>query len=81
MSCVVLVIIFFLGAAKVLHEDVVRGSGSPTWSAYTDHNPVEVRLAKGWVFRQPPRAMGKRKRPHWALLRGVGDGPRLARRR
>ena len=69
----------FLGAVKVLHEDVVRGSGSPTWSAYTDHNPVEVRLAKGWVFRQPPRLMGKRKRPHWALLRGVGDGPRLAK--
>ena len=36
----------FLGAVKVLHEHVVRGSGSPTWSAYADHNPVEVRLAK-----------------------------------
>ena len=69
-----------MGSVKVLHEHVVRGSGSPTWSAYTDHNPVEARLAKGWVFRQLLRVLGKRKRPHWALLRGVGDGRRLAKR-
>ena len=34
----------FLGSVRVLHEHIVRGSRSPTWSACTDHNPVEVRL-------------------------------------
>ena len=31
----------FLGASKVLFEDPLGTS----WSAYTDHNPVEVKLA------------------------------------
>ena len=35
----------------MLFEDTV----GEAWSAYTDHNHVEVRLAKGWVFRAPPR--------------------------
>ena len=32
----------FLGALKALFEATV----GEAWSAYTDHNPVEVRLAK-----------------------------------
>ena len=68
-----------LGTVEFLHKHLVQGSGSPTWAAYTDRNPIEVRLAKGWVFRQPPRVSPKRRRPHWILLCGVGDGPRLAK--
>ena len=41
----------FLGSSKVLFEDPLGTS----WSAYTDHNPVEVKLAKGWAFRAPPK--------------------------
>ena len=37
---------------RFLFEDTV----GEAWSAYTDHNPVEVKLAKGWVYRAPPRA-------------------------
>ena len=36
----------FLGAAKVLHEEPLAES----WSPYTDHNPIEVRLAKDFFF-------------------------------
>ena len=41
-----------LGFVEVLFETPLAQS----WSPYTDHNPIEVRLAKGWVFRQgrPP---------------------------
>ena len=70
-------IIVFLGSVQVLHEHLVKGSGSPTWSAYTDHNPIEVRLAKGWVFRQPPEMKAKQRRPYWASLRGIGEGPKM----
>ena len=72
-------IIVFWVRFEFYHEHLVKGSGSPTWSAYTDHNPIEVRLAKGWVFRQPPKMPVRRGRPHWASLRGVGEGPSLAK--
>ena len=65
----------FLGASKVLFEDTVGGA----WSAYTDHNPVEVKLAKGWVYRAPPRAPRRLRRPNWVLLRGSGDAATVAR--
>ena len=58
----------FLGASKVLFEDQVNAS----WSAYTDH-PIEVKLAKGWVFRFPGKSLSKTvRRPNWVALRGVG---------
>ena len=63
-----------LGAAKVLFEDTV----GEAWSAYTDHNPVEVRLAKGWVFRAPPRTPHCIRRPNGVSLRGAGDAEGLA---
>ena len=62
----------FLGAAKVLHEEPLALAES--WSSYTDHNPIEVRLAKGWVFRAVCRPVRKLKRPNWRLLRGVWGG-------
>ena len=52
----------YSGATKVLFEDKVGES----WSAYTDHNPVEVGLAKGWVYRAPPRTPRKLRRPNWS---------------
>ena len=66
---------FFLGASKVLFEDTV----GEAWSAYTDHNPAEVRLAKGWVFRAPPRTPRRPHRPNWVSLRGYGDAAQVAR--
>ena len=65
----------FLGATRVLFEDKVGES----WSAYTDHNPVEVRLAKGWVYRAPPRTPRKLRRPNWLLLRGSSESAQTAR--
>ena len=56
-------------ATKVLFEDKV----SESWSAYTDHNPVEVGLAKGWLYRPPPRTPRKLRRPKWSLFRGSGE--------
>ena len=47
--------------------------------AYTDHNPIEVRLAKGWVFRAVCRPVRKLKRPNWRLLRGSGEAAQTAR--
>ena len=65
----------FLGAAKVLFEETVGAA----WSAYTDHNPVEVKLAKGWVFRAPLRTPRRLRRPHWVALRGSGEAAKVAR--
>ena len=65
----------FLGASKVLFEDTV----GEAWSAYTDHNPVEVKLAKGWVYRAPPRTPRRLRRPNWVSLRGSGDAANVAR--
>ena len=64
-----------MGAAKVLHEEPLAES----WSPYTDHNPIEVRLAKGWVFRAVCRPVRKLKRPNWRLLRGSGEAAQTAR--
>ena len=50
-----------------------------SWSAYTDHNPVEVKLAKGWVFRAPPKSNRRLRRPNWAALRGIGEAATTAR--
>ena len=50
-----------------------------TWSPYTDHNPIEVRLAKGWVFRAVCRPVRKLRRPNWRLLRGSGEAAQTAR--
>ena len=50
-----------------------------SWSAYTDHNPVEVRLAKGWIYRAPPRTPRRLRRPDWVALRGSSDGAVTAR--
>ena len=58
----------FLGASKVLFEDTV----GEAWSAYTDHNPVEVKLAKGWVCRARSRFSRRLRRPNWVALRGFG---------
>ena len=65
----------FLGATKVLFEDTI----GENWSAYTDHNPAEVKLAKGWVYRAPPRTPKKLSRPNWSLLRGPGEAAQVAR--
>ena len=65
----------FLGAAKVLFEDAI----GENWSAYTDHNPAEVKLAKGWVYRAPPQTPRKLRRPNWSLLRGSGEAAQVAR--
>ena len=43
-----------------------------SWSAFTDHNPIEVKLAKGWVFRFPGRSLSKK-------VRGVGPAVTTAR--
>ena len=47
--------------------------------AYTDHNPVEVKLAKGWVYHAPPRTPRKLRRPNWVVLRGSGEAAQVAR--
>ena len=65
----------FLGATRVLFEETV----GEHWSAYTDHNPAEVKLAKGWVYRAPPRTPRKLRRPNWSLLRGSGEAAQVAR--
>ena len=65
----------FLGASKVLFEDTV----GEAWSAYVDRNPVAVRLVKGWVFRAPPRAPRRVRRPNWVFLRGTGEAAHVAR--
>ena len=49
------------------------------WSAYTDHNPVEVKLAKGWVYRVPPGTPRRLRRPNWVVLRGSGEAAQVAR--
>ena len=64
-----------LGATKVLFEEKVGAS----WSAYTDHNPVEVRLSKGWDYRAPPRVPRRLRRPNWLLLRGSSGSTQTAR--
>ena len=58
-----------MGATKVLFEDTI----GEHWSAYTDHNPAEVKLAKGWVYRAPPGTPRRLRRPNWSLLRGSGE--------
>ena len=40
---------------------------------------LEVRLAKGWVFRAVCRPVRKLKRPNWRLLRGSGEAAQTAR--
>ena len=50
-----------------------------SWSPYTDHNPIEVRLAKSWVFRAACRPIRRLKRPNWRVLRGSGEGAQTAR--
>ena len=45
----------------------------------TDHNPVEVKLAKGWVYRAPPRTPRKLRRPNWGVSRGSGEAAQVAR--
>ena len=65
----------FLGASKALFEETV----GEAWSAYTDHNPVEVKLAKGWVYRAPPRIPRRLRRPNWVALKGSGDAANVAR--
>ena len=52
---------------------------SEAWSAYTDHNPIEVHLVKGWVFRVPPPSHSKMRRPNWRALRGSGESATVAR--
>ena len=64
-----------MGATRVLFEETVGAH----WSAYTDHNPAEVKLAKGWVYRAPPRTPKKLRRPNWSLLRGSGEAAQVAR--
>ena len=59
----------------MLFEDTVGAH----WSAYTDRNPAEVKLAKGWVYRAPPRIPKKLRRPNWSLLRGSGEAAQVAR--
>ena len=65
----------FLGASRVLSET----TSSESWSAYTDHNPIEVHLVKGWVFRVPPPSHSKMRRPNWRALRGSGEAATVAR--
>ena len=65
----------FLGASRVLSETTL----SEAWSAYTDHNPIEVHLVKGWVFRVPPPSHSKMRRPNWRALRGSGESATVAR--
>ena len=65
----------FLGKTKVLFEEPL----AEAWSTYTDHNPVEVRLVKKWVFRAPPRLPRKMRRPNWVVLRGSGEAAQTAR--
>ena len=65
----------FLGATKVLFKD----TAGEHWSAYADHNPVEVKLARGWVYRAPPCTPRKLRRPNWLLLRGSGEPAQVAR--
>ena len=65
----------FLGSSKVLFEDNL---GTP-WSAYADRHPVEVKLAKGWVFRAPPKPFRRLRRPNCAALRGSSDAAMTAR--
>ena len=50
-----------------------------SWSAYTDHNPVEVKQAKGWVSRAPPKPTRRLRRPNWAALRGTSNATTTAR--
>ena len=64
-----------MGSPKVLFEDPLGTS----WSAYTDHNPVEVKLAKGWFFRASPKSFRRLRRPNWATLRGSTEAAMTAR--
>ena len=36
-------------------------------------------MAKGWVYRAPPRAPRRLRRPNWVSLRGSGDAANVAR--
>ena len=65
----------FFGSSKVVFEEPLGES----WAAYTDHNPAEVKLVKGWVFRSPVRQGSKFRKPHWRSLRGSGESARVAR--
>ena len=65
----------FLGSSKVLFEELL----SEAWPAYTDQNPIEVRLVEGWVFRAPTSSHKKLRRPNWLALRGVGESATVAR--
>ena len=65
----------FVSAAKVLHEEPL----AEPWSPYTDHNPIEVRLAKGWVFRAACRPIRRLKRPNWRVLKSSGERVQAAR--
>ena len=49
------------------------------WSVHTDHNPLEVKMAKGWVYKEKHRPPHRRRKPHWAKLRGTGVEPAQAR--
>ena len=64
----------FFSSSKVLFETPLTES----WSPYTDHNPIEVRLVKGWIHRTPFRPPARMRRPHWKLLRGTGEGAKAA---
>ena len=48
----------YLGSVKVLHEHLVQGSGSPTWSAYTDRNLASAVLELGPPQDSRPWVLG-----------------------
>ena len=45
---------------------------------HTDHNLAEVKVAKGWVYRAPPRTPRKLRKPNWAVLREAAQVARSA---
>ena len=63
----------FWGSTRVLFEETLI----EIWSAKADHNPVEVKLAKGWVYRAPPRTSRCLCRPNWVALRALVSHLRL----
>ena len=40
---------------------------------------MEVWLAKGWIYRAPPRTPRRLRRPNWVALRGSSDEAVIAR--
>ena len=64
----------FLGSSKVLFETPLVES----WAPYTDHNPIETKLVKGWIHRTPFRPPTRMRRPPWKVLRGTGKGAQVA---